>query len=52
MVVAVLGTTSSLRFLCDLDWNCWVVLYYEGQDSFFGFVSLEEGLCPFLKFHF
>ena len=24
----------------------------EAQDSFLFFVSLEEGLCPFLKFHF
>ena len=29
-----------------------MVLCYEGQDSFHCFVSLEEGLCPFLKFHF
>ena len=29
-----------------------MVLCYEGQDSFLCFVSLEEGLCPFLKFHF
>ena len=29
-----------------------VVLCYEGQDSFFCFVSLEEGFCPLLKSHF
>ena len=28
-----------------------MVLWYEAQDSFLFFVSLEEGLCPFLKFH-
>jgi len=29
-----------------------VVLGYKGQDFVSLFVSLEEGLCPFLKFHF
>ena len=45
MVVAVLGTTSSLRFF--EFWNCLVVLCYE----VFCFVSLEEGLSPLLKLH-
>ena len=29
-----------------------MVLCYEGQDSLLCFVSLEEGLCHFLEFHF
>ena len=49
MAVAALGTTSSLRFLCDLDWNCWVVLYYEGQDSFVLFCFVGGGLVSFLE---
>ena len=31
--------------------NYWVVLFHEGQNSFLCFISLQEGLCPFLKFH-
>ena len=29
-----------------------MVLCYAGQDSYLFFVSLDEVLCPFLKFHF
>ena len=29
-----------------------MVLGYEGYDLLFCFVSLEEGLCPLMKFHF
>ena len=41
-MVAVLGTTSSLGFLSEI-WNCWVVMCYEGQDSFLCFVSFVVG---------
>ena len=51
MVVAVLGTTSSLGFLSDLELLGGFVLQRARFVSLF-FFSLEEGLCPFLKFHF
>ena len=37
----------SLRF-GTAEWYC----VTKGKISCFGFVSLEKGLCPFLKFHF
>ena len=59
MVVAVLNTTSLLGFLSDLDLMDGIVLRRARSLFFlcvfsvlFCFVSLEEGLCPFLKFQF
>ena len=59
MVVAVLSTTSLLGFLSDLDLLDGIVLRRARSLFFCGFcfvlfcfVSLEEGLCPFLKFNF
>ena len=49
MVVAVLDTTSSLRFICDLELLGGIVLCR--ARFVFCFVSLEGGLCPLLKFH-
>ena len=50
MVVAVLGTTFSLKFLWNLELLGGIVL--RRTRFVFFFVSLEEDLCPFLIFHF